>query len=212
MQFFRKCQQGGVMMIKKIGITGPSGSGKSLLSECLNDALIPTINADKLYHSMLIPPSRCLDALAHTFGNDILKADGTIDRTVLASRVFCDDDQLKLLNDTVLPIVIDEIRALISNLEASGETTVAIDAPTLIESGFHKECDLVVSVLASRDVRISRISMRDSISVEKARERVDAQHSDDFYLSASDKVLINDKDIDSFKAQAAELITLIKTL
>lgn len=199
-------------MIKKIGITGPSGSGKSLLSECLNDALIPTINADKLYHSMLIPPSRCLDAIAHVFGNDILKADGTIDRTVLASRVFCDDKQLKLLNDTVLPIVIDEIRALISKLEASGERIVAIDAPTLIESGFHKECDLVVSVLSSKEVRIDRISARDNISREKATERVYAQHSDDFYISASDKVLINDKDIDSFKAQAIELTKLIKTL
>ena len=199
-------------MIKKIGVTGPSGSGKSVLSQYLNDALIPIIDADKLYHSMLIPPSRCLDALARTFGNDILKADGTIDRTVLASRVFGDDDQLKLLNDTVLPIVIDEIRALISRLEAAGEKIVVIDAPTLIESEFHKECDLVVSVLASRDVRISRISTRDNISVEKARERVDAQHDDAFYVNASDKVLINDKDIDSFKAQAAELITLIKTL
>ena len=199
-------------MIKKIGITGPSGSGKSLLSEYLKEALIPTINADKLYHSMLIPPSRCLDALASVFGHDIIKADGTIDRTVLSSRVFCDDKQLKLLNDTVLPIVIDEIRALISRFEASGEAIVAIDAPTLIESGFHKECDLVVSVLASKDVRIDRISVRDNITKEKATERVDAQHSDDFYTNASDKVLINDKDIDTFKAESEKLITLIKIL
>ena len=211
-KFAHDTKKGGTSMIKKIGITGPSGSGKSLLSKHLNAVGIPTIDADKLYHSMLLPPSRCLDALSDVFGKDILKWDGTIDRKILSSRVFSDAKQLKLLNDTVLPIVLDEIRVLISELEAKGESVVAIDAPTLIESGFHKECDLTVSVLASRATRLCRISARDNITEEKATERINAQHDDDFYINASDKVLFNDSDENAFAMQASELIKFINTL
>ena len=211
-KFMYDTEKGGAGMIKKIGITGPSGSGKSILSDHLRRAGIPTIDADKLYHSMLVPPSRCLDAISSVFGKDILTSDGRIDRSVLSSKVFSDDKQLKLLNDTVLPIVIDEIKSEISKLEESGEEVVAIDAPTLIESGFHKECDLTVSVISSRQTRISRISARDNISEAKAKERIDAQHGDDFYILASDRVIINDSDRLTFEKQANELISLIRSI
>jgi dephospho-CoA kinase len=128
-------------MIKKIGITGPSGSGKSLLCERLKKENIVCIDADALYHSMLIPPSRCLNAIADVFGEDIISSDGTLDRGILAAKVFSDASSLQKLNDTVLPIVISEIRNIISRLEAEGHTLVVIDAPTLIESNFHKECE-----------------------------------------------------------------------
>ena len=67
-----------------------------------------------------------------------------------------------------------------------------IDAPTLIESGFHRECDAVISVIAPRDERIKRISLRDGISVERATERVRAQKDDLFYAESSDEVIYND--------------------
>ena len=96
-------------MIKKIGITGPSGSGKSLLCQSLKESGIFTIDADELYHSMLIPPSRCLDAISEAFGKDVLATDGTLDRIMLSKKVFSDAGKLELLNSTVLPIVLDEI-------------------------------------------------------------------------------------------------------
>jgi dephospho-CoA kinase len=69
---------------------------------------------------------------------------------------------------------------------------VAVDAPTLIESGFDLECDFVISVLAPKSDRIERIMARDSISREKAELRINAQKGDEFYISASDEILTND--------------------
>ena len=193
-------------MIKKIGITGPSGSGKSELCDSFRSAGIPCIDADKLYHSMLLPPSECLDAIVAAFGNELVNDDGTLNRAALSSKVFSDPSQLAKLNATVLPIVIDRIRQLIASFEGDGHKAVAIDAPTLIESGFYKECDINIAVIAPADLRIARVSERDTIDTEKARQRVAAQHSDSFYTNIADKVIINDSDKAELKEKADALV------
>ncbi len=189
--------------MKLIGVTGPSGAGKTSLSEYFSRRGIPYIDADKLYHSMLVPPSECLDAIAAVFGNEVIASDGTLDRAILGGIVFSDAEKLKLLNSTVLSIVIKEMRKILTRLKLEGHKAVIIDAPTLIESGFHKECDVVISVLSDKQRRVERIAMRDGISAEQAIERVNAQKSDEFYVSHSDTVLYNNgteeeflKDID----------------
>ena len=175
-----------------IGITGPSGAGKSVISALLDKYSIPTIDADAVYHSLLIPPSPCLDALKNAFGDRIFNSDGSLDRTALGAIVFSDEQKLSLLNSTVLSFVLDRIRLMISELSAQGHAAVAVDAPTLIESGFDRECDEVISVLASSNVRLERIMARDSISKEKAMLRINAQKDDSFYILHSDSVLYND--------------------
>ena len=64
--------------MKIIGITGPSGSGKSLLCRSLEQNQVFCIDADKVYHSLLIPPSRCLDAIREKFGDGVFLPDGSL--------------------------------------------------------------------------------------------------------------------------------------
>ena len=188
-----------------IGITGPTGAGKSLLTSYLREKGIPTIDADGVYHSMLIPPSKCLDALRSAFGDGIFCADGSLDRGKLGTLVFNSQEKLELLNGTVLQNVICEIRHIIADLCKGGADTVAIDAPTLIESGFHRECTAVISVLAPTSLRLERIIERDGISKESARLRVKAQKSDSFYIENSDFVLTNDGDTEKFENEVSRL-------
>ena len=183
------------------GITGPSGSGKSLLSQYMTKNGVAHIDADRVYHELLIPPSEVLDALRVAFGDKILAADGTLDRAALSAIVFNDKEKLALLNKTVLEFVLIEIRQRIKALEKSGYSAVAVDAPTLIESGFHKECDTVISVLSPKALRIERIMARDGLSREKATERTNAQKPDEFYEEHSDIILMNDGDVDAFFAR-----------
>ena len=174
------------------GITGPSGAGKSMLCQYCATHGIPHLDADVIYHELLVPPSEAVDALKDAFGDGILTADGGIDRAALSALVFGDEDKLNLLNQTVLAIVLREIRRRLDVLRADGIRAVAIDAPTLIESGFDRECDTVIAVLASPEVRIARIIARDGLSRERAEARVMAQKPDEFYRSAADTVLYND--------------------
>ena len=178
--------------MKIIGVTGPTGSGKTLLTEYFASLDITTINADELYHSMLIPPSACLDAIREKFGDSVFSESGELSREKLGKIVFNDKEKLDLLNATVLGIVLDEIRRQIAILKRTGNDFLIIDAPTLIESGFHRECDTVISVIAPKNERIRRISLRDRISVERATEHVRAQKEDSFYTENSHEVIYND--------------------
>ena len=103
-----------------VGITGPSGSGKSLLGNYLISQNIPVIDADEVYHSLLVPPSECLDKLRDAFGDDIFAEDGSLDRTKLATLVFNDKTKLDLLNATVLDVVLKKIRLITSEYEKNG--------------------------------------------------------------------------------------------
>ena len=192
--------------MKLIGVTGPSGSGKTIFTGYCAEAGIPTIDADGVYHQMLTPPSACLDAIKDAFGSSVFSEDGTLNRAALSEIVFGDKQKLKLLNDTVLGMVIVEIERLVKDIGAKGYTAVVIDAPTLIESGFNKKCDTVISVICPKEERIRRISARDGIDESHAAERVNAQRSNDFYIDASDLVLINDADQKDFEQKAKKII------
>ncbi len=191
--------------MKIIGVTGPSGSGKTLLTEYFSERGVSTIDADALYHSMLTPPSRCLDAIKETFGDEVIAPDGSLDRAILSSIVFNDSQKLELLNKTVLRIVIERIHELIAELEDKGAAYVLVDAPTLIEAGFDKECDTVIVITAPAAVRIRRISERDGIDEAHAKERVLAQKPDGFYTSVADFVIVNDKGESEFCEQIKKL-------
>ncbi len=190
------------------GITGPSGSGKSLLCEYLSAHGIVHINADAVYHEMLTPPSTVVDAIVRQFGKSVLAPDGGIDRRALSAIVFSSPQKLELLNQTVLPLVLDEVRARLARMKQDGVRVVAIDAPTLIESGFDTECDTVVIVLSSAETRIARIMERDGISIERAKARIEAQNPDDFYIAHADAVLYNDGDSKAFLEQAQKAFSI----
>ncbi|MBO5939369.1 MAG: dephospho-CoA kinase [Clostridia bacterium] len=194
--------------MKIIGVTGPTGAGKSLLCKELSKK-IPVIDADEVYHSLLIPPSDCLVAIRQAFGDHVFTLDGTLDRAALSAIVFADEKKLALLNRTVLEFVLKKIRTMIDTLKSDGASAVLLDAPTLIESGFHRECDAVISVLASPELRLSRIITRDDLSEEKASSRISAQKDDDFYRQHSDLVLINDGSIAPLVLRCTEFLSTL---
>ena len=196
--------------VKILGITGPTGAGKSVVRTILETKNIPCIDADGVYHSLLIPPSVCLVDIQKAFGNGVFASDGTLDRAKLGTLVFNDRDKLELLNKTVLCHVLNKIREMIKEYEQKGFDTVAVDAPTLIESGFNAECTIVISVLAPYEDRLDRIIQRDSLTKERAELRLHAQKGDDFYKQHSDFVIVNDKNFEKLKKDTLDILDNIK--
>ncbi|MBQ8345414.1 MAG: dephospho-CoA kinase [Clostridia bacterium] len=189
-----------------VGITGPSGSGKSLLRTFLDEKGFPCIDADGVYHHLLIPPSPCLTHLRQAFGDGIFLEDGRPDMPALRKLVFGDPSKLELLNQTVLGDVLAEIRRQISTPERQAAQAIFVDAPTLIESGFHKECHCVISVLAPVSLRMQRIIQRDGLTEEAAAERIRAQKDDAFYVAHSDVTLHNLGEPKQFLEEAEALL------
>ena len=176
-----------------IGITGPSGAGKSMLCGVLQKNNIHTIDADEVYHSLLVPPSPCLDALTEAFGKDILATDGSLDRKALSKLVFGEEnkDKLLLLNRITHKYVMAEIKAILCSYEREGAEVCVIDAPLLIEAGVNEICDYVIAVVAEKSIRARRIAERDGIDEEAAHLRINSQKPDSFYEENCDFVLQN---------------------
>lgn len=176
-----------------IGLTGQTGAGKSVVSAICREWGIPAIDTDEVYHSLLIPPSACLDELVSAFGAGILKADASLDRPALAAIVFAPDgkDKRELLNRITHRYVLEAVRATCRELTVQGVPAILVDAPLLYESGFDRECNRVLAVLSSPDVRLCRIMARDGLSLAAATARMQAQHPDAYYHRA-DGVLYND--------------------
>ncbi len=176
-----------------IGLTGPSGAGKGTVAKLFESFGIPSIDTDRVYHDLLIPPSPCLDALVERFGRQILNPDGTLDRKALAAWVFAEEHEQELLdlNAITHSFVLDVVRGICAELSLQACPAVLVDAPLLFESGFDEECDKTLAVLADPDVRLCRIMARDSISLPVAKARLNAQKADDFYTCRADHVMIN---------------------
>ena len=179
--------------MKVIGLTGPSGVGKGWVCKQLEQFNIPAIDTDAVYHSLLLPPSPCLDELVMTFGQQILN-DGNLDRSALASIVFSDPQKLKCLNSITHKYILARTDVLLDMYRQRGHKAAIVDAPALFESGYDANCDLVITVLADKDLRLKRIIKRDNLSIQSAQSRINAQKSDEFYASRAKYTLINNGD------------------
>lgn len=191
-----------------IGITGPSGAGKGVVSEILRTKYgYHTIDADKVYHGLVSSPSECLNEIKKHFGESVVDSSGALDRAVLREKVFGKQNnaKLELLNSITHKHVISSIRAEISGLKSDIPACV-VDAPLLIESGFVPKCDFTVSVLASQNLRAKRISKRDGISLNDAMKRISSQKPDDFYIDNTDYSITNDDDIDSLEQSVFNIL------
>ncbi len=176
-----------------IGITGGTGSGKTTLLKLLEAQGSKILDCDAIYHHLLPTDASLLAAFEERFPGTV--ADGVLDRKKLGNLVFADADALNDLNRITHRVVREEVLRQL----ASQPKLAAIDAIGLFEGDLAGLCDVTVAVLAPAQARIQRLMTRDGISEEYARNRIAAQHSDDWFRQRCDYVLTNDGDFQSFQ-------------
>ena len=177
--------------MKIIGLTGLTGAGKSTVAQKLMAYGCYHIDADKVAREVINNNENVKNKLKERFGDDVINADGTTNRPVLASRAFASEDNTNALNEITHPAVTEEIQSIIKDMEDVGYRGVIIDAIALFESGEDKLCDFTVAVVAPEDIRLERIMKRDNITEEKALERINAQKDESFFTKRADFVLWN---------------------
>jgi dephospho-CoA kinase len=141
------------------------------------------------------------------FSEDILSENGELNRKKLGSIVFSDKEKLELLNKTIFPYIIKEIEEI--SIQNS-DKNIVLDAPTLFESGLHTSCDIIVSAIANRDLRIKRITERDGISLDDALKRINSQKTEEFFRSNSDYIIENNNGLGELKAASLNVVNSIK--
>ena len=184
-----------------LGITGPSGAGKGCVAKFFAQRGYAVIDADQVAREVVMPGQPVLAALADRFGGDIVKADGTLDRRLLAQRAFSSQEETKALNQIMHGEICRRMKALAENYKKSGQNCL-FDAPLLIEAGLTELCDRCIAVISSEDVRIARLMERDGISQQEIHNRLSRQQSDDYYTSQCDYTIVNNGDLKELEKQA----------
>jgi dephospho-CoA kinase len=141
----------------KVGLTGGMACGKSFIAATLRDLGCHIIEADEVAREVIAPGGEAYDEVLEVFGADLLDEHKTIDRVLLADRVFVDPERLEKLNSIVHPAV--RVRALrdFDEIEARDPLSVVIYvAAILIESGAYREVDKIVVVTCTREQQIER--------------------------------------------------------
>ncbi len=192
--------------MKLIGITGPTGAGKTTALGALEELGTVIIDADAVYHRLLAESAALRAALAERFGREILDGAGGLDRKRLGAVAFSKGQSLSDLNKITAGFICKELERLCAQAEAEGRNA-AIDAIRLIESGVGTRCGAIVGVLAPKELRIRRIMAREGISYEYALSRVEAQPEDAFFRRHCQYILYNDaaKTREAFRAEALRL-------
>lgn len=189
--------------MKVIGLCGGSGSGKGEVARLFLRKGIPSIDTDAVYREITSHKGECLSALALEFSEDILTHDGKLNRPYLANLVFSDKggERLSRLNEITHKYILDETRRRLKHYSDIGINYAIVDAPALFESGFDRECELIISVIAERERRIERIISRDGIDRCRAESRINSQISDGELIKRSDIVIYNLSDLDELSRQ-----------
>ena len=182
----------------RIGLTGGIGSGKSTVAALLAERGARVVDADRIAREVVEPGTPGLEAVVAEFGDDVLTADGSLDRPALAALVFGDPAARARLDAVVHPLVRARAAELVR--AAPPDAVVVQDVPLLVETGQAGSYDLVLVVEADLDTRVRRLVGRGLAEVD-ARARIAAQASDEQRRAVADVVLDNSGSVEDLEAQ-----------
>lgn len=185
-----------------VGITGGIGSGKSAVSDRFEALGIRVVDADLASRWVVEPGRPALARIAEHFGDDVLAADGSLDRAVLRRLVFADPGERRWLEALLHPLIAEEIRAALTAAESPYAILVS---PLLIESGQTEFVDRVLVVDVPEAVQIERTMARDDNDEAQVRSIIAAQIDRPSRLARADDVIDNDGGLDALDARVAEL-------
>ena len=173
--------------MKKIGITGGIGSGKTYVASVFQSLGIPIFNADIQAKKLMTSSGKLMKLVKEEFGNDIYK-DSDLNKEKLASIVFNDKSKLEKLNSLVHPIVKKEFN---NWCKKQISPYVIKEAAILFESNSHVGLDAVICVSAPLDLRMKRLLNRDDYSEKEIKKRIENQISQEEKEQRSDYIIVN---------------------
>lgn len=194
--------------MKKIGITGGIGSGKTTVCEIFKLLGVPVFHADAEAKYLQNNDLQIRELLINLFGKHIYSLDGMLDRKKLAMLIFNDSAALANVNAIIHPAVRQSFQKWADNhLDSS---YILYEAAILLESGYASDFDRNILVLADEKLRIERVIRRDHISEALVKQRINNQMPDSQKIKIVDYIIENNNEILLFP-QIIELDKLIRS-
>ena len=185
-----------------VGLTGGIASGKSMVARFFEELGVPVIDTDIVAREVVEPGKPALKEIGEHFGDQVIRADSTLDRKALREIIFADDAARQHLESILHPRIRTETYAQAAAAEGP---YVIIVVPLLFESTMKTEMDRIVVVDCEEETQILRLMTRDNESREQACRILATQASREDRLSIADDVVNNDTDVESAHAQVQQL-------
>ncbi|MDQ4095305.1 MAG: dephospho-CoA kinase [Actinomycetota bacterium] len=183
------------------GVTGGIGAGKSTFVALLAERGAQVIDADLIGRDILKPDEPAWHSVVDQFGDEILvPASMEIDRKRLAEIVFNNRHKLAALNAITHPAIFSRIADDLDRLRNT-DTVVILDAAIIVETGLHKNMDVLIAVVAEAEVRRQRL-VRRGMSLRDIDARMSSQLDQQELESLADIVVRNDGDIETLTKEA----------
>jgi len=187
-----------------VGLTGGSGSGKSTVARAFGSRGIGWVDADDVAREVVMPGEPALAAIREHFGNDVLHADGTLNRAALRSIVFDNPAERKWLESVTHPRVRERILVHLERLQRQSPYVLLV-SPLLFESGQDKLVDRTVVVDVPVELQLSRTRARDDVSEAQVHAILAAQLPREERLTKANDVIDNSGDHASMMQQVTQL-------
>jgi len=175
--------------MKKVGVTGGIGSGKSLVCKIFRCLNVPVFSADDEAKTLLETDPEIRLILAGFFGKELYLS-GKLNKQMLASIIFSNRKNLNIVNNAVHPAVLERFTEWCTCQTKS--TYVIMEAAIIFETGTDRLLDKVINISAPESTRIERVCKRDSVSKEKVIERINNQLTEKERVEMADINLVND--------------------
>lgn len=175
--------------MKRIGLTGGIGSGKSTVARMLAERGAVVVDADQISRELVEPGGAALAELVTEFGPRILQADGSLSRAELATMAFSDPRATERLNAIMHPLIGAEAQRRINDEPQAA--VVVYDMPLLVETGQEDLVDLVVVVDVPEEVQLDRAVRLRGLDEADVHRRMSVQASRADRLARADVVIDN---------------------
>jgi dephospho-CoA kinase len=190
----------------RVGLTGSIGTGKSFVSSVFVELGCHVLDADQTAREVVMPGTPGLKALTEAFGEEILTADGTLDRKRLGALIFEDQNQRQRLNHILHPFIIARQDEILNAWEAEDPDGIGIvDAALMIESGGYKRFDKLIVVHCRPEVQLERLMLRDNLSRDEALRRINAQMPQEEKQKFADYLIDTTDGYESTRAQVVQV-------
>lgn len=184
----------------KAGITGGIGSGKTTICKMFEKLGVPVYYADDQAKYLMQHEHFLIDQIKKNFGEEVY-VNGTLDRKLLASKVFNAPARLTLLNSLVHPAVYRDTERWFEEQKEKKVPYVLKEAALLVETGSYKALDKLIVVTAPLDTRIERITERDNTDEAEIMARINNQLPEEEKVKLADFVITNNGSLEELQEQ-----------
>lgn len=196
----------------RVGLTGGICAGKTTVAELFRALQVPIVDADELAHSLVEPGQPALRAIVTRFGDNVLQADGSLNRRLLREHVFARPTERRALESILHPAIREKTEELLATFELAAKPYAINVVPLLVETGMIAAFDRILIVDVPESVQRERLMLRDGIDATQAGRILATQATRQQRLDAADDIIRNDESPAALHDQVQRLHALYENL